>query len=377
MLSRKFDNIQASPSILGFGTMRMPKLYPDKEDIDYEKGEAMIDYAYAHGVNYFDTAYPYHDQKSEAFIGHALKKYPRESFYLADKLPGWFVNEKADVDKIFETQLERCQVEYFDFYLCHALNREKFKLYEDLQVCPMLGARKERGQIRHLGFSFHGVPEDLEYIINQYNWDFVQIQLNYLDWERQDAKRQYEICKEHGLPCVIMEPVRGGSLANLSPDAVQVFKDADPEASVASWAVRFAASLPNVLTVLSGMSTMEQVEDNIKTMADFKPLSEEEQAVVEQAKNVFLENTLVPCTGCRYCMDCPAGVDIPGMFKVYNEYRIGKFAPGFIQDYESMKDHSADFCVACGACMTHCPQSIQIPDKMEEIRKCYSRLKNK
>ena len=159
MLSRKFDNIQASPSILGFGTMRMPKLYPDKEDIDYEKGEAMIDYAYAHGVNYFDTAYPYHDQKSEAFIGHALKKYPRESFYLADKLPGWFVNEKADVrQELFKTQLERCQVEYFDFYLCHALNREKFKLYEDLQVCPMLGAREERGQIRHLGFSFHGVP---------------------------------------------------------------------------------------------------------------------------------------------------------------------------------------------------------------------------
>lgn len=375
MLLRNFEKIQALPSILGFGTMRLPKLYPGKEDIDYEKAEAMIDYAYANGVNYFDTAYPYHDQMSEAFIGHALKKYPRDSFYLADKLPGWFLKEKADVDKIFETQLERCQVEYFDFYLCHALNREKFKIYEDLDVCSMLDIRKANGQIRHLGFSFHGVPEDLEYIINQHDWDFVQIQLNYLDWERQDAKRQYEICQAHGLPCVIMEPVRGGTLANLSPDAVQVLKAADADASVASWALRFAASLPNVMTVLSGMSTMDQVEDNVKTMVDFKPLTDGELAAVAEANRIFLENTLVPCTGCRYCMDCPAGVDIPGMFKVYNDYRIGKFAPGFIQAYEAMKDHSADFCVACGACMSHCPQAIQIPDKMEEIRKCYSKIK--
>ncbi len=374
MLSRKFEKINAAPSLLGFGTMRLPKLYDDKEDIDYEKAEAMIDYAYAHGVNYFDTAYPYHAQMSESFIGHALKKYPRESFYLADKLPSWFIKTREDVDRIFEEQLVKCQVDYFDFYLCHALNHNNFKVYEELNVYDMLVRRKQQGQIRHLGFSFHDTPEALEYIIDKYPWDFVQIQLNYLDWERQDAKKQYEVCQERGLPCVIMEPVRGGTLASLSPNALAVLKAADPGASAASWAVRYAASLPGVMTVLSGMTTMEQVEDNIKTMTDFRPLSKEEYAVVEKAKNVFLENTLVPCTGCRYCMDCPAGVDIPEMFKIYNDYRIGKYGPGFAQAYEKLSGHNADGCVACGACMSHCPQSIKIPELMEEIRKCYLKV---
>lgn len=377
MLSRKFDKINAAPSILGFGAMRLPKLYADKEDIDYEKAEKMIDYAYAHGVNYFDTAYPYHAQMSEAFVGHALKKYPRDSFYLADKLPGWLVEKREDVDRIFEQQLERCQVEYFDFYLCHALNKEAFKNYEKLDIYDMLAQRKADGQIRHLGFSFHDTPEALEYIIDKYSWDFVQIQLNYLDWERQDAKRQYEICQSRGIPCVIMEPVRGGTLAALSEESAAVLKAADPSASIASWAIRFAASLPGVMTVLSGMTTMEQVVDNVKTMGDFKPLSEEEAAVLDKAKKIFLENTLIPCTGCRYCMDCPAGVDIPEMFKVYNNYLLGKNANGFIQAYEKMEDSNAEFCVSCGNCMKHCPQSIKIPTLMEEIRKCYMRLKNK
>ncbi len=375
MLSRKFEKINAAPSILGFGTMRLPKLYPDKADIDYEKGEKMIDYAYAHGVNYFDTAYPYHEQMSEAFIGHALKKYPRDSFYLADKLPGWLVNTREDVDRIFEQQLDRCQVDYFDFYLCHALNKEAFKTYEKLDIYDMLAQRKADGQIRHLGFSFHDTPEALEYIIDKYPWDFVQIQLNYLDWERQDAKRQYEICQSRGIPCVIMEPVRGGTLATLSEESAAVLKKAEPDASIASWAIRYAASLPGVMTVLSGMTTMEQVEDNVKTMSDFKPLSQEEYQVVEKAKNIFLENTLVPCTGCRYCMDCPAGVDIPEMFKVYNNYLLGKNASGFVEAYEKMEDHNARFCVSCGTCTKHCPQSIKIPALMEEIRKCYMRLK--
>ena len=375
MLFRKFEKINAKPSLLGFGTMRLPKLYADKEDIDYEKAEAMIDEAYARGVNYFDTAYPYHAQMSEAFIGHALKKYPRESFYLADKLPGWFVKAREDVDRIFEEQLERCQVEYFDFYLCHALNQNSFKLYEELNIYDMLAERKAKGQIRHLGFSFHDTPEALEYIIDKYPWDFVQIQLNYLDWERQNAKRQYEVCQERGIPCVIMEPVRGGTLASLCDEAVDVLKEDNPDASIASWAIRYAASLPGVMTVLSGMTTMEQVEDNLKTMGDFHPLSEEEYIAIDKAKEIFLKNTTVPCTGCRYCMDCPAGVDIPAMFKLYNDYRIGKFAPGFIQGYGKQSGHNADGCVACGTCMSHCPQSIKIPELMEEIRKCYLKLK--
>ena len=172
-------------------------------------------------------------------MGHALKKYPRDSFYLADKLPGWLVEKREDVDRIFEQQLERCQVDYFDFYLCHALNKEAFKNYEKLDIYDMLAQRKADGQIRHLGFSFHDTPEALEYIIDKYPWDFVQIQLNYLDWERQDAKRQYEICQSRGIPCVIMEPVRGGTLAALSEESAAVLKAADPSASIASWAIRF------------------------------------------------------------------------------------------------------------------------------------------
>ena len=184
----------------------------------------------------------------------------------------------------FETQLERCQVDYFDFYLCHALSREKFEVYEKFDIYSELKARKIRGQIRHLGFSFHDTPEALEEIIDKYEWDFVQIQLNYLDWERQDAKRQYEICCERGIPCVIMEPVRGGALANLSPDASDVLKTANPDASVASWAIRYAASLPGVMTVLSGMTTYEQVVDNVSTMEDFKPLDASEYATLERLK---------------------------------------------------------------------------------------------
>ncbi len=375
MLSRKFEKINASPSILGYGCMRLPKLWEDKPDIDYEEGQKLIDYAYAHGVNYFDTAYPYHEQKSEAFVGQALKKYPRESFYLADKLPGWLVEKKEDVSRIFETQLERCQVDYFDFYLCHALSREKFEVYEKFDIYSELKARKDRGQIRHLGFSFHDTPEALEEIIDKYEWDFVQIQLNYLDWERQDAKRQYEICCERGIPCVIMEPVRGGALANLSPDASDVLKTANPDASVASWAIRYAASLPGVMTVLSGMTTYEQVVDNVSTMEDFKPLDASEYATLEKAKIIFLENTTIPCTGCRYCMDCPAGVDIPKMFAVYNNYRISRFAPSFVGAYGEMGGQSADACVACGACMEHCPQFIKIPERMAEIRECIKGLK--
>lgn len=367
MVTRIFKNIELKPSLLGFGCMRFPKMFPDKEDIDFMAAEKMVDYAYKRGINYFDTAYIYHEGQSEEFIGSALKKYPRESFYLADKMPGWEVKEKDDVHKIFDTQLKRCQVDYFDFYLCHSLSEQGFKVYEKFNIFDMLNEKKKTGQIRYLGFSFHDTPEILERIIDRYPWDFVQIQLNYLDWEHQDAKRQYEIIEAKGIPCIIMEPVRGGTLADLCEESNRMFKAYDQEHSVASWAIRYAASLPNVMTVLSGMSDLEQVKDNIETLNNFTALNDKEYEIINTAKDIYMAKTTIPCTGCRYCMDCPRGVDIPEMFHIYNEYLIGNYVPGYRDAYNVLGDKSAKSCVGCKKCMEHCPQKIDIAGRMKEI----------
>lgn len=368
MKTRNYKDTEEAISLLGFGCMRFPKLDPEKEDIDEEAAMEMLTYAYENGVNYFDTANPYHGGMSETFMGKAMKKFPRESFKLATKMPPWRLTKEEDVEAIFQEQLEKCQVEYFDFYLMHALDEEKFDVCERFHVYEFLTRMKEEGKIRHLGFSFHAKPQVLEKIVSAHDWDFVQIQLNYLDWTLQDAKRQYEILKEHGIPVVVMEPVRGGALASLSEEAGKVLKEAAPDKSLASWAIRYAASLPNVLTVLSGMSDFDQVKDNISTMSDFKPLSREEYELVEKAKSIYFSSGTIPCTGCRYCMDCPAGVDIPKVFSIYNQHCIDKNDNGFKTSYEYMEESKrASHCVDCKKCMEHCPQAILIPERMREI----------
>ncbi len=367
MLKKQYKFTDTCPSVLGLGMMRLPKAREGSEDIDRAKAQEIVDYAYSHGINYFDTAYRYHAGDSELFVGEALKKYPRESFYLASKMPIWEANIPADVEKIFNDQLKRCQVEYFDFYLCHSQNKENFKKIREFGAYEFLSKMKEEGKIRHLGFSFHDTPDVLKEIVETYSWDFAQIQLNYLDWEMQDAKAQYEILTEHGIPVMVMEPVRGGALASLCEESDRMLKEARPEKSVASWAIRYAASLPNVQVVLSGMSNMEQLQDNISTMTDFEPLSEREREVLEQALDVYRRNHLIPCTGCRYCMDCPFGVDIPGVFKLYNQYKISKYKEGFLRGYRELGKSGPESCRACGACMRHCPQKIQIPERMKEI----------
>ena len=355
-------------SLLGFGCMRLPRLYPDKPEIDTELGQRMVDYAYSHGVNYFDTAYPYHEGLSEPFIGAALSKYPRESYNLVTKLPTWLINGEADIEHYFNEQLQKCGVDYFDFYLVHSLNAERFETVQKLHIFENLCELKAKGKIRHIGFSFHDKPDVLEHILAAHDWEFAQIQLNYLDWELQDARRQYELIEQKGIQCTIMEPVRGGMLATLTPEAVDCFQQANPNVSTASWAIRYAASLPNVLTVLSGMTNFDHVTDNVATMEAFRPLSQQEREVIDHALAAYRKAVTIPCTGCRYCMDCPAGVSIPEVFAAYNRYATSKSRSMFEELYHALDaGQRADNCVACGTCLSKCPQHIDIPKHMKEI----------
>jgi predicted aldo/keto reductase-like oxidoreductase len=372
MEKRKISSLDAEVSLLGFGCMRLPLVQKDKPDIDYRLGQEMVDRAFESGVNYFDTAWMYHQGLSETFIGGALSKYPRESFYLATKMPSWLAASEAEVEKIFSEQLRKCKTEYFDFYLAHNLSRGNFKRFQELKIYEFLAKKKEEGKIRRLGFSFHDNPEILEKVASAYPWEFAQIQLNYVDWETLDARRQYEILTQRNIPVIVMEPVRGGALASLNEKALGILKEADPQASAASWALRFAASLPNVVTVLSGMSNPGQVEENLATFGNFRPLSETEQAVLGEAAAAYRASGTIACSGCRYCMPCPAGVDIPRVFAIYNHYKAqndARMAPivfrnTYITLLETEKAHN---CAECGQCETHCPQGIKIPGHMKDI----------
>lgn len=375
MEMRQYRDTGVQVSLLGMGCMRLPKVDPEKEDIDYAKAQEIIDYTYSHGVNYFDTAYVYHGGQSETFIGQALKKYPRESYFLATKMPIWCVKKPEDVERIFNEQLQKCQVEHFDFYLFHAQDAGNFKKCQEFGVYEFLSKMKAEGKIRRLGFSFHDTPEVLRHICDTYDWDFAQIQLNYLDWEMQDAKTQYQILADRGIPVVVMEPVRGGALASPCDAANILFREERPDKSVASWAIRFVASLPGVLTVLSGMSNMEQVRDNVDTMTNFEPLTERDREIIDAALEAYRKKDTVPCTGCRYCMDCPFGVDIPKMFALYNHFVLDKDEEDYLEAYRAQPEETlADKCRACGACLSKCPQHIRIPEKMAAIQETVDKL---
>ena len=367
MEKRRFEKLGIDVSLLGFGCMRFPTDAEGK--IDRPLAEKMLDKAIASGVNYIDTAYPYHGGESELFVGEALKKYDRDSFYLATKLPVWFVNTVEDVDKYFNEQLQKLQTDHFDFYLMHAMNKDSWKKQRDLGTVKRLEELKAEGKIRFLGFSFHDDYDTFEEIIRYRDWDFCQIQLNYMDIDEQAGMKGYKLAEELGIPLTIMEPIKGGSLAGFSDDIMAVFNEARPGKSAASFALRYVATLPNILTVLSGMSSMEQVEDNLDTFNNFVPMEEKEYKAIDKIKDIMNSRIQNGCTGCRYCMPCPFGVDIPGNFSVWNRYHMYQKYDVVKWQWEGMEKEGkqAVNCRECGKCEKACPQHLSIRDDLKRV----------
>lgn len=350
--------------LLGFGTMRLPVLEENGEKvIDREQTKAMVDYCMAHGVNYFDTAYPYHGGKSEIVVGECLKDYPRESFYLADKYPGHQTAEEYHPEVTFEKQLKKCGVDYFDFYLLHNVYEHDLPVYqsEEWNIIPYFVKQREEGRIKHLGFSTHARPETLRAFLTWcrekgYQMEFCQIQLNFLDWTLQDAKQKVEILNEFGIPVWVMEPIHGGKLAK---DVKNAF--------------RFLMDIPGVTVVLSGMSNLQQLYENVETFETESPLNDEEkQKLMEKAE---LLKQAVPCTACKYCIPgCPMGLNIPVLISTYNEIKIGGLTPTMYLELLP-EEQRPSACIGCGACEGICPQNIKVTEIMQDLDARYQKEK--
>ena len=374
MIYRKFKDQDIS--MLGFGLMRLPV----KEDkrVDEELTAKMVDYAIEHGVNYFDTAVPYHNGESETVIGRIIKNYPRDSFFLADKFPGHAIAERYDPAGMFEKQLKKCQVEYFDFYLLHNVYENSLKTYEDPKwgIIDYFVEQKKQGRIKHLGFSSHADLPVLKEILDKYAdmMDFCQLQLNYFDWTVQKGKEKVELVKKYGLPIIVMEPVRGGKLAKLPDEYMDELKKGRPESSAASYALRWFHDLDeDVFLVLSGMSDMDQMKDNIATFEKRDPLTSEEARIVNEAAESMKSE--VPCTACRYCTaNCPMELDIPDLLFKYNQIRADSGFTIKMQLDAYPEDKLPSACIGCGACMEMCPQKIQIPDELAAFNDALSKM---
>ena len=368
METRSFEHLGIKTSLLGFGCMRFPTL-PDGR-INEVEAERMLDLAISAGVTYFDTAYPYHGGHSEPFLGKVLKKYPRDSFYLASKLPVWDVHKPEDAERIFQEQLERLQTDYIDFYLLHALDKGRWEQMKALGVIEFCEKLQKLGKIRYFGFSFHDSYKVFEEILLYRVWDFCQIQYNYLDRNEQAGDEGYALAERLGVPLIIMEPIKGGNLAGFSNDINQRFQQMSPYASVASFALRWVGSHPNVKVILSGMSDMQQVEDNLRTFGSFTPFTPAEYEQLDDIVSQLRSRVRNGCTGCRYCMPCPAGVNIPQNFKIWNNYHMYR-TYGHIQrawENELKQEEKAANCVQCGKCETLCPQKISIRQDLKQVQ---------
>lgn len=365
-------------SALGMGTMRLPVVDGDDNRIDADAAREMIEYCMESGINYYDTAYGYHGGRSELVVGELLKEYDRSSFYLASKFPGYDLSNMPKVQEIFEEQLKKCQVEYFDFYMFHNVCEMNIDQYLDPEygIFDYLMEQKKNGRIRHLGFSAHGDIDCITSFLEAYGKDmeFGQLELNYFDYKFQDAKGKVELLDKWGIPVWVMEPVRGGQLAELSAEATAKLKEARPDEDVPAWAFRFLQSIPGVTVTLSGMSDMEQLKANIGTYEESRPLNDDEMALILSIADEMISKTTVPCTGCHYCISkCPKGLDIPFLLKQYNEAMVagsGVFiAPMALASVE--KDKQPECCIGCRSCEKVCPQTISIS---EELRKFAEKL---
>ena len=368
---------------LGFGLMRLPAVdEADKSKVDVERVCHLADRFLAEGFTYFDTAACYHSGNSEQAVREAVaKRYPREAYTITDKLSLFMLKEASEMPGFFEKQLENCGVEYFDYYLLHALDEGAAKQAEEWGAFDFMLEKKAKGLVKHVGFSFHDKAEVLDKILTRHpEMEYVQLQLNYADWEDSEvqSRKCYEVCVKYGRPVLVMEPIKGGMLANVPAEAEALLKGARPEMSVASWAIRFAASQENVFMVLSGMSDEQQVEDNLSYMKDFAPLSDEEKDLVAKSAAIIKSKEKVPCTGCRYCTDgCPMKIAIPDYFKLLN--RISMFGEGQLASVKSIyKDRTekeghgkASDCVGCRQCEEHCPQHLPITEYLEEAAKIF------
>ena len=361
MVCKQFQDLKLSR--LGMGNMRLPV---DRGRIDKKKAREIIDYAMEQGINYYDTAYVYHSGESESFLGEALSKYPRDSYYLATK---FYVMADPNIEQVFAEQLRKLHTDYIDFYLLHCVNEETIGAYmaKDRHYMDFLLEQKARGRIRHIGFSSHGKPETLEKFLNWSDaFEFVQIQLNYLDWTMQNAKRQYEIITEHGLPVWVMEPVRGGRLASLGEKYDAMLKQAKPDWSIPAWAFHWLMGLPNVTMILSGMTTMEQIRDNVATFQTEEALTPEQRMLLANVAAGYQSRLAVPCTACRYCCDgCPEHIDIPRWMNLYNELSMTHDKGSWEKAMEEAVNPTA--CIGCGQCTSHCPQSIDVPGYLQKL----------
>ena len=368
VVRRKFADTDMP--LIALGCMRLPMR---DNKIDMVELDKMVEYAMAHGANYFDTAYMYVDGKSENAIGEILKKYPRESFILTDKCPAYLVNSPSDVRKLCEEQLKKWQVKYFDNYMVHNINKNTLSNYRDNNMYDELLKLKKEGLIKHVGFSFHGDPQMLKDVINEHKWEFCQLQLNYLDWEVVNADELYRIADEAKVPVIVMEPLRGGVLCNLPDKANQKLKKECPDDTPASFGLRWAAGKNRVFTILSGMSNLQQLKENVDTFVNYRAITEREEKIAHEIAQIIQSQGAISCTACKYCMEvCPRGINIAAIFGLYNIYK-GSTQPSrdflFTYNYRALDESTrADKCIDCGLCCKNCPQNLEIPKLLKEVQ---------
>lgn len=371
MQYREFDKIGKGISLLGFGTMRLPVIDGDESSVNEEEAIRMIRYAIENGVNYMDTAYMYHDGISEVILGKALKDGYREKVYIADKMPIWLARKAGGIEALFDEQFERLGVDYIDFYLVHNLNSGLWKKTQKDNLMPFLEKMKAQGRIGKIGFSFHDEFDVFKQIVDEYPWDFCQIQLNFMDIEFQAGVKGLEYAGEKGLPVIIMEPLKGGKLTSFLPESVEaVWNKSKVKRTAAEWALRWVADFPQVMTILSGMSKMDEVKENIRILGNARPksLTEAEKDLIVEASKEYNNLIKASCTACKYCMPCPKEIDIPKVMDIYNQWHIYKSRRTSMRDFDFLaKGKRPEDCIDCKACEEQCPQHLPVSNIMKEM----------